>query len=136
MPPAGDEVKLVAGIISLSQAVIFDGIITVGVGFTVTVNVLTEPLQFTLPLLNDGVTVMLAITGVVPVLMAVNEGMLPLPDVKPIEGVLFVQLYVVVPPVFIVPKLIMEVELPLQTVKFVGWFSWAEGLTVITKVSD
>jgi hypothetical protein len=120
VPPVGDEVKLVAGIISLSHAVIFAGTITVGAGFTVTVNVLVGPEQLAAPLLNAGVTVIVAIIGVVPVLMAVNEGMLPLPDVKPIDGVLFVQLYAVVPPVLVVPKVIMEVELPLQTVKFAG----------------
>ena len=44
----------------------------------------------------DGVTVMVATRGVVPVLMAVKEAMSPLPDAaSPIAGLEFVQLYVV-----------------------------------------
>jgi hypothetical protein len=40
-----------------------------------------------------GVTVMVAVTGALVVLMAVNEGILPLPvAAKPIDGLLFVQL--------------------------------------------
>lgn len=69
----------------------FEGTDTVGVGLTVIVNVFVGPIQFTLPLLKEGVTVTVAITGVVPALVAVKDGMAPLPDVKPIDGVLFVQ---------------------------------------------
>ncbi len=41
----------------------------------------------------DGVTVIVAVTAAVPLLMAVNDGILPLPLAgKPIVGSLFVQL--------------------------------------------
>ncbi len=41
-----------------------------------------------------GVTVIVATTAVVPVFVAVKEAMLPVPlAAKPIEGLLFVQLY-------------------------------------------
>ncbi len=49
---------------------------TVGVGFTVMLNVLDEPEQ----LFADGVTVIVATTGVVPVFIAVNDGMVLLPE--------------------------------------------------------
>lgn len=62
---------------------------TVGRGFTVIVNVVGAPGQ---PL-AVGVTVMVAVTGAVPALVAVNEPMLPTPLApKPMDGVLFVQL--------------------------------------------
>jgi hypothetical protein len=66
-----------------------DTVLTVGVGFTVTVNERELPKQ----LLARGVTVILALTGEVPVLIAVKELMLPVPFApKPIDVVLLVQL--------------------------------------------
>ena len=50
--------------------------LAVGVGFTTIVNVLTTPLQ----ILDIGVIVISAVTGTVPVLMAVNVEMLPVPE--------------------------------------------------------
>jgi hypothetical protein len=62
--------------------------LTVGVGFTVMVNVLATPVH---PF-NEGVTVMVAVTGVFPVLTAANAAMFPVPlAARPIEVVLFVQ---------------------------------------------
>jgi fumarate reductase subunit D len=49
---------------------------TVGIGFTVMVNVLDEPGQ----LLADGVTVIVAVTGVVPAFSPVKEGIELLPE--------------------------------------------------------
>ncbi|MNF94329.1 hypothetical protein D3C84_770360 [compost metagenome] len=69
------------------------GVATVlGVGLTVIVKVLVVPIQLILPLLNLGVTTMVATIGVVPLLMAVKAGMFPFPDAaNPIEAVLLVQ---------------------------------------------
>jgi hypothetical protein len=59
-----------------------DGLIAeiIGFGFTVIVNVFEGPEQLTLPLVNVGVTVIVAITGEVPALEAVKEGILPVPE--------------------------------------------------------
>ena len=62
---------------------------TVGVGFTVMVKVRGVPLQ----LFDTGVTVIVATTGVLLVLVAVNVPILPVPlAARPIEVLLFVQL--------------------------------------------
>ena len=61
-------------------------------GFTVMVKVWVAPEQFTLPLLNIGVTTIVATIGEVPLFTAVKAGMFPLPEAaNPIEAVLFVQ---------------------------------------------
>lgn len=88
---------------------------TVGVGSTVIVKVIGVPSQ---PL-AVGVTVIVEVTEVVPVLVAVNAPMFPVPDAgRPIEVLLFVQLKV--DPVTDPEKLIAVVEAPLQTVWFAG----------------
>ena len=80
------------------------------------VKVVGVPLQPTDPLVKRGVTVIVAVTGAVPVLTAVKEEMSPVPLANnPIEGVLFVQLYTIVPPVAVVPKDTAVVFAPLQT---------------------
>ena len=57
------------------------------------VNVLLIPVQLTPPLMKVGVTVIVAVTGVVPLFTAVKEGILPVPlAARPIAGVLLVQL--------------------------------------------
>lgn len=77
--------------LALRQTVTLATAFTVGVGFTVIVNVVGDPGQ---PLIV-GVTVILAVTGVFPVFMVVNAGIFPEPPAaKPIDGVLLVQLYV------------------------------------------
>jgi hypothetical protein len=68
--------------------------VTDGIGFTVIVKVIGVPVH-TAPTLGEvtGVTVIVAVTGVVPEFCAVNDGILPLPlAARPMEGVLFVQL--------------------------------------------
>ena len=58
------------------------------------------PLQVTPPLVYAGVTVIVAVTGAVPLLIAANEAMSPAPLApRPIVVLLFVQLYTIVPPV-------------------------------------
>ena len=55
------------------------------------VNVLLGPVHDTPSLVKVGVTVMVAITGAVPVFTATNDGILPLPlAARPIDVVLFV----------------------------------------------
>ena len=57
-----------------------------------------------------------ATTGVVPLFSAVKGNMFPVPPAaSPMPGALFVQEYVVVPPVDVVPKVIWVVDKPLQT---------------------
>ena len=65
------------------------GCTTLGVGFTVIVKLCKGPVQ---PLIN-GTTLMVAVTGAVVKLIAVNDGIFPTPfDASPIELLLFVQL--------------------------------------------
>ena len=65
----------------------------VGVGLTVIVKVLGVPVQVPPPLVNDGVTVMVATTGAAVALVAVKLAILPEPlAANPIDVVLFVQL--------------------------------------------
>ena len=65
-----------------------------GVGLTVMVNVCGMPGQPA----ADGVTVIVAVTGALVALMAVNAGIFPLPEAaKPIDALLFVQLKVLPP---------------------------------------
>lgn len=81
-----------------------------GDGFTVMVNVLTAPGQPP----ADGVTVMMALTAVVPLLMAVNGLMFPFPLAgKPIDVLLFVQLKVV--PATVPVNVIRLLRSPLHT---------------------
>ncbi|MNY24934.1 hypothetical protein D3C86_1586810 [compost metagenome] len=57
----------------------------------VIVNVFVGPVQLVPPLLKFGVTIIVATTGVVPLLTAVKEGIFPFPDAgNPIEAVLLV----------------------------------------------
>ena len=59
-----------------------DGIIAaiIGFGFTVIVNVFEGPEQLTLPFVNVGVIIIVAITAEVPVLLAVKEVIFPVPE--------------------------------------------------------
>ena len=68
------------------------GWITSPVGLTVIVKVFEGPVQLGPPFVNVGVTVMVAITGAVPELVAVNEAILPLPEAaRPMLVTSFVQ---------------------------------------------
>ena len=80
-------------------------VFTWAVGFTIIVKLRGVPLQVMLPLVYAGVTVIVAVIGEVPVFTAVNEAMSPVPLAdNPIEGVLFTQLYTIVPPVAVDPN--------------------------------
>lgn len=82
--------KLIVVIASPEQMVwVAREALTCGVGLTVMVNVLATPVQ---PF-AEGVTVMVAVTGVFPVLIPANAAMFPVPlAASPMEGVLLVQL--------------------------------------------
>ena len=67
--------------------------------------VLVGPTQDVPPFVKVGVTTTVAITGNVPGLIPVKAAISPVPvAASPILVVLFVHAYVVVPPVFSVPK--------------------------------
>ncbi len=86
------------------------GFTTEGVGFTVIEKLTGLPTQ---PVAL-GTTVMLAVTGVMPVLIAVNEGISPLPlPAKPIEVLSFVHTNNVLATAPV--KLMSDVPDPLQT---------------------
>lgn len=73
--PAVGLVNVAAGMTMAGQTVISAGTSTVGVGFTVIIYVDAGPVQpFAV-----GVTVMVAVIGLLPVLEAVNPAILPVP---------------------------------------------------------
>jgi hypothetical protein len=85
------------------------------VGLTVIVNVCGVPEQLCPPFENVGVTVTVAVTGEVPLLVAVNAGSGPLPEApRPIDVLLLAHAYVVVPPERSVVKLSAGTAAPLQ----------------------
>lgn len=106
------------------------GLERVGVGLTVIVNVCEGPGQSTDPLLNDGVTVIVAEIGAVPVLVAVKANV-PVPsEPRPMAVLLLVQLKVVRPPVLtVVNETVLDD--PLQITISGGSFTCPSGLTVI-----
>jgi len=90
---------------------------TCAVGLTVISKGVAGPVQLTPPFSNVGVTVIVAITGLVPVLIAVKAGMFPVPEAaKPIEVKSFVQLNVVVPFILAVENSTRDVSNPFETI--------------------
>lgn len=99
------------------QTVWFAIAFTFGVGFTVIVKLADGPVQVTPALVKLPVTVTVAVTGAVPVLVAVNAGVLVVPAVpRPILGVLFVQVYTA--PLTGPLKKIAGIGVPLHTIMF------------------
>ena len=85
--PLTAPLKLTAVVDAPLHNVWLVGAVTVGVGLTVIVKFCGLPTQ----LFADGVTVTVAVTGALVVLLAENELILPEPvDANPIEVVLFV----------------------------------------------
>lgn len=121
----------------LLQIVFVDALLTVGFGFTVIVYVVAVPLQDTDPLVNVGVTVIVPDIGAVPLFVAVNDGIpvafVPL-AAKPIAVLLFVQLYVVVPPVRFVLNVTPVVAEFAHKVSLDIASTCADGFTVIVNV--
>ena len=97
------------------------------------VNVLDVPTQLTPPFINVGVTIMVATTGAVVVLVAINVGMLPTPfAARPIDGALFVHANITLPPVAGLLNAMAAVDDPLHNTWLATGFTVATGLTVIT----
>lgn len=132
--PATDPVKLTAAVADPLQTNWLAGWLTLAVGFTVMVNVLDGPLQLIPPLVKVGVTVMVAVTGVLPVLIAINDGIVLAPLApRPMDGLLFVQLYTVpaTGPVMVTAV----VAAPAHTVWLAIVFTAGVGLTVMVNVT-
>lgn len=73
---------------------------------------------------------MVAVTGTVPVLMALKPGMLPVPfPAMPMLALLLLQLYVV--PAVALVKALAATGAPLQTVMLAGVLITGVGLTVM-----
>ena len=112
---------MVASGLRLAVAVKVDG---TGVGFTVMVNIMGVPLQF-VPF--NGVTVIVAVIGLLVLFIALNEGILPVPlAAKPMPGVSLTQLYVAAVPL----KLTGEVVAPFVRV----WPTTASTLDIASMV--
>ena len=103
---------------------------TVGVGFTVIVNVIAVPVQ---PFAVVGVTVIVAVIGAAVLLVAVKLGIFPWPlAASPILVLLLVQLNIV--PATVPVKFTAAVAAPLQSVWLTTAATLALGLTVIVNV--
>ena len=121
MPPVLIVPNVTAVVVPLLHSTWLAGWLTCADGFTVIVNDFDGPVQLAVPSEYVGVTVMVAVTGDDPILTAVNEAIFPVPDAgSPIDGVLFVQEYAVVPPGLVVVKLTALALLPLHT-------TWLDG---------
>jgi hypothetical protein len=108
---------------------------TVGAGLTVIVNVVGVPVHVTAPLVYEGVTVIVAVTGDAVALVAVNEPILPVPfAANPIDVVLFVHVYTV--PITDPVKFTAAVDAPLHTVWLVTEFTVGAGFTVMVNVLE
>ena len=121
--------KFTAAVLAPLQSVCPVGCTTFGVGLTVMVKFCAGPGQpFAV-----GVTVMVAVTGTLVVLIAVNAGMFPLPlAARPMEGLSFVQLNAV--PATLPVKLVAAVLAALQITWFAGCTTLGVGFTVIVKL--
>jgi hypothetical protein len=127
--PLTEPVKLTAFVAAPLQRVWLAGCATSGVGLTVMVKLCAVPGH---PL-AVGVTVIVAVTGALVVLIAVNDGIFPLPlAASPIVGSLLVQLKPVLPTAPV--KLMALVEEPLQTTWLAGSATLGVGLTVMVKL--
>jgi hypothetical protein len=83
-----------------------------GLGFTVIVKVTGVPGQLCVPASFNGVTVIVAVIGELVLLVAVNDGMLPVPlAANPIDVFELVQLKFVV---FVPVKVVIGVICPIQ----------------------
>lgn len=92
MPPVLSVVKMVADTVPPLHTVTLGGWLTCPVGLAVMVKILLIPSQYIPPFSKVGVTSMVATFGEVPVLLAMNEVMVPVPEVaaSPMVGSLLV----------------------------------------------
>ena len=83
----------IAETVSPLQNVLFGTVFTWPFGLIVIVNVLAGPIQFVPPFAKVGVTVIVAVIGLVVLFIGVKIGIFPVPEVaKPIPVVSLVQL--------------------------------------------
>ena len=95
------------------------------------VNVLADPVHEMPAKVKVGVTTIVPVMGAFVMFVAINDiSLLPVPG-RPIFVLLFVQEYVVVPMVLVVPK-VTDVLVPLHTIWLAGWFTCPAGFTVTT----
>jgi len=135
VPPVLLVVKLIAPVGLLLHTARSVGSFTCADGLTVIANVCAVPEQFAPPFEKVGVTVILAVIGAVPALVAVKEAMFPVPFAARLIDVLsLVQEYVVVPPDRSVENVTALVGLLLQTTWSEGSLTCADGLTVMVNV--
>ena len=77
----------------------------------------------------------MAVTGTLLAFVAVNDAILPVPPpARPIDGVLFVQVYTV--PVTAPAKFTAAVDVLLHTTWLAGWATSGVGFTVIVNEVD
>src|ERR1051325_5114062 len=95
------------------------------------IKLLVGPVQSTPRFRKCGVTVMVAVTGVVPPLVTTNERTSTVPPgARPMLVVLLAQ----VNEVALAEKMVLVVAPPLHTVWLAGWLMNGVGLTGITKL--
>ena len=135
VPPVLEDVNEIPLVVAPLQIATLLTAFTVAVGLTVMVKDLTGPTQLIPPLVNVGVTTIVATAGADPLLTPVNDAMLPVPEAaSPIAVLLLVQLYVVVPAVAVVAKLTALLLAVLQITWLLIALTTPTGLTVIVKV--
>ena len=118
-----DVAKLIAANVVPLQTVLFVTVVTLAEGLTIIVYVNGDPLHV-IEFVYCGVTVIVAVIGVVPLFMARKDGIVSVPfPINPIEGALFIQLKTVVPPVLLVVKEIAGTVSPLHTIIFETLFT-------------
>ena len=132
-PPLAASYQLYVppGAVAFSVAAVFAQTLTpgavgaTGVGFTVIVYELGVPVQpFAV-----GTTVIVAVTGALPLFIAVNDGTLSAPlAASPIDGSELV--HANVPPAGVLLKWPLNVVLPLQMLTFEGTVAVGSGFTV------
>ncbi len=131
IPPLTGVVKLILAVGAPLHTTWLATGSTTGGGLTVIVKLIGVPTQLTAPLVYVGVTVTVAVTGPGPGLTATKVGILPVPlAARPIDGSLLVQLYMIVPPVVGLVKLIGVELAPLHNTWLATGSIVAVGLTV------
>lgn len=103
---------------------------TDGAGFTMIWKDTVDPSQPS----KDGVTLMVAVTGKVPLFIAVKEGIFPVPPAaRPMDGVLFTHVYTLAG--LLPVKVTASVASPLQTVCGGVASTYGNGFTVTVTVN-
>lgn len=123
LPLMLDVAKLMAANVAPLQTVLFVMVVTFAEGLTIIVYVKGEPLH-KIEFVYCGVTVIVAVIGVVPLFTARKDGIVSVPlPINPIDGALLTQLNIVVPPVLLVVKESAGTVSPLHTIIFETLFT-------------